>query len=745
MRRRIFHKYLISFTSFFLIPMIALSICLQVVMYKNLSKEILNYNKSILERMADDLVAINGRLMETGNRISFSAPVLLKSFDTSNQVDMINLLRKENAENNQIAKAYLIFKNEELGFSSQGVYEKTMLLSSQLRIPANEQKAFLNRLYMVEKPEYDVIHKEYNQKSGTSIHKSMIFIYPVYNFSDKVESWAILELQDSKMRLDLSTSAGEYSKGISILNQDGKRLIFKGQDISCDGILPEALTAEPQLCKVLKQPVNGQKAIIYRLGSPKLILVDWVAMPNLLGTLLESNSLLSIGVLAFLFVGCIMAVYVAYCYYKPIHQLAQYMRKEDETVTEQDELDYIKDQYDTINVMKESLSNELEKQWPLVEERLVTKLLYDGIQESADNDIIGKVFNQQIGKQDHLAALVAQKNGSRTTLPSIYKEKERSMKTALNGYEVQSTYIYEYEAIAVIMGKKDLSAKDRDLIKEELEIVYTGGGCIVSLGNIYSDVSGIHISFLEALTALKYKLLNPNKEYKLDEGNQKDGEAYSRKISMYQNECLVAISRCIDGADDKEIEKSVREVVFRLEELPGQMALMCCYDIVSQLMKEVKKKNIHMKEVQLVQLATFRTVEEFGKKLKDALLNICQDVKEKKLKDQNMLASQIRSYIEENYKNPELCLVTMADYFGYSSSYLSKFISQNLDRGFSELVSEKRVSFTKKCLIETNKPIAQIASEAGYVNLSNFTRRFKSEENMTPGQYRSLYKEASGK
>lgn len=740
MRRGIYHKYLIGFASFFLIPMIALSICLQVILYRNLSKEIMSYNENILERLADDLVTINGRLMETGNRISFSSPVLLNSFDIQNQLNIIDTLRKENSENIHITKAYLIYLNGDKSFSSQGVYEKKMLLSKQLRIPGQEQDAFLNKLYMARKPEYDVINKEYNQKSGTSIQKQMIFVYPVYNFSNKVEAWVVLELQESKLKLELATSAGEYSRGISVLNQEGKRLIFKGEDIPCDNILNEALGAAPWVSTVLDQQVHEPRAILYPLGNPGLILVNWVSMPNLLGAALENNSPLAAGVLVFLLIGCIMAIYVAYYYYKPIHQLAQYMRKENETVVEKDELDYIKNQYDTVNSVKESLAKEIEIQWPLVEERLVIKLLYDGIQEFEDSDIVGKVFEEQMKQQDHLVALIAGAGRPQASFASVYKVREQLIKEALkDSYEVKCTYIYEYEAIAVIIGRKSLCENNRTDIKEKLEEVFADEGCIVSSGNIYSNVSGIHLSFLEALTALKYKLLNPSKEFKLDEVDQKDGEAYSQKISMYQTECLLTISRCIEGADAEVIAKSVKEVVFHLEELPGQMALMCCYDIVSQLMKEVKKKDIHFKEAQLIQMTTFRTVEEFGEKLEDALLKICEEIREAKSKDQKELAGQILQYIDENYKNPELCLVIMAEYFGYSSSYLSKFISQNLNKGFSELVSERRLSYTKDHLIHTDKMIAQIAQEAGYANLSNFTRRFKNAENMTPGQYRSIY------
>ena len=99
MRRGIFHKYLLGFTSFFLVPMVVLSICLQIIMYRNLSREILGYNENILERLGDDLVTMNGRLMEAGNRISFSGPVVSRSRDAQNQIQMVDMLREENAAN----------------------------------------------------------------------------------------------------------------------------------------------------------------------------------------------------------------------------------------------------------------------------------------------------------------------------------------------------------------------------------------------------------------------------------------------------------------------------------------------------------------------------------------------------------------------------------------------------------------------------------------------------------------------
>jgi len=110
-------------------------------MYQNLNNEILRYNENILERLGNDLVTMNGRLMETGNKISFSEPVLSKLQGTSNQIKMIDTLRKEILDNSYVTMAYLVYKDDNTCYSSQGKYEKNTMLDKQLRIPAEERDA----------------------------------------------------------------------------------------------------------------------------------------------------------------------------------------------------------------------------------------------------------------------------------------------------------------------------------------------------------------------------------------------------------------------------------------------------------------------------------------------------------------------------------------------------------------------------------------------------------------------------
>lgn len=468
-------------------------------------------------------------------------------------------------------------------------------------------------------------------------------------------------------------------------------------------------------------------------------MVNLIEKPTLLEDVIRNHSALSFGFIIFLVLGCFMAIYIAYYYYKPIYQLAQYMKQSSDEESEKDEFEFIRSKYDNLNEVKESLSREIENQWPMVEERLVTKLLFGTAEDKNESDIVESILEKQMRQQEHVVVLIAAKKKGTVDFSKLYREKENVIKEGLESeYCVYTSNLYYFEAIAVIVSKQEITESDIKNVSRRLAEMFRSEQYLMSFGKIYEGTSGVHISYLEAITNLKYKLLNPNSERQLE--STEDNEKYSSVIIRYQTECLLSINHCLECENEEEIAHGIEEMLLNLEELPGQIALMCCYDVVAHLMRELKKDEIHLKEEELYRLTSFGTVEEFGACLKAVLVRIRQAKAEARMEIQNDLVNQILIYIEENYQDCNLCLVGMAEYFGYSSSYLSKFITQNLRVSFSELVSKKRLDYTKECLVRTDKPIAQIAQEAGYANLSNFTRRFKHAENMTPGQYRSLYK-----
>ncbi|WP_017470405.1 AraC family transcriptional regulator [Amphibacillus jilinensis] len=103
------------------------------------------------------------------------------------------------------------------------------------------------------------------------------------------------------------------------------------------------------------------------------------------------------------------------------------------------------------------------------------------------------------------------------------------------------------------------------------------------------------------------------------------------------------------------------------------------------------------------------------------------------LKDQINIID-ILQFIEENY---QYCTLNdVAKRFNYNPNYLSTLIKKQTGKSFKELIQLQRLSYSSFLLINTEKPIYQIAEETGHSNLSYFYSKFKNFFGMTPQQYR---------
>jgi len=74
--------------------------------------------------------------------------------------------------------------------------------------------------------------------------------------------------------------------------------------------------------------------------------------------------------------------------------------------------------------------------------------------------------------------------------------------------------------------------------------------------------------------------------------------------------------------------------------------------------------------------------------------------------------------------------------FGYAPTYLSAVIKKRTGKSFSELRREHRVQNAAELLATTPDPIAEIAANVGYSNLTYFYKVFQEHYGVTPQAYR---------
>lgn len=93
-------------------------------------------------------------------------------------------------------------------------------------------------------------------------------------------------------------------------------------------------------------------------------------------------------------------------------------------------------------------------------------------------------------------------------------------------------------------------------------------------------------------------------------------------------------------------------------------------------------------------------------------------------------------YIFNNLTGP-VRLSIAAELAGMSESAFSKYFRRAAGTTFSAMVKRYRLELACRLLTLTSTPIAAIAQEVGFNNLSNFNRQFRAAHGLTPSDYRA--------
>lgn len=101
---------------------------------------------------------------------------------------------------------------------------------------------------------------------------------------------------------------------------------------------------------------------------------------------------------------------------------------------------------------------------------------------------------------------------------------------------------------------------------------------------------------------------------------------------------------------------------------------------------------------------------------------------------ENKKLDKIHAYIFNNF-NKTITLEEVAAVAHMNTSAFSRFFKRVNRKTFSRYVSEIRIGYACKLLLEDKYNIAEVCYECGFHNISNFNRQFKLIMNCTPSTY----------
>jgi len=94
----------------------------------------------------------------------------------------------------------------------------------------------------------------------------------------------------------------------------------------------------------------------------------------------------------------------------------------------------------------------------------------------------------------------------------------------------------------------------------------------------------------------------------------------------------------------------------------------------------------------------------------------------------------------KTHLSEDLSRVTIANHVFLNPDYLTRIFKKELGIGISDYLFQERIKIARELLTNTDLSISVIASHVGYTNFSHFSRMFKKETELSPYDYRRLYR-----
>jgi two-component system response regulator YesN len=261
----------------------------------------------------------------------------------------------------------------------------------------------------------------------------------------------------------------------------------------------------------------------------------------------------------------------------------------------------------------------------------------------------------------------------------------------------------------------------------------------IAIGKAYSEPEFIYNSYEEAITTTWYTMLN--KEVGII---KYDNIMINKTDFTYPHDIEKQLIKVINQKDINLIEEQFDRLIDFVvnTRLDTKMAKVMINWMCASIMKALFEMSID--DTKLLSYMSDIIKDESIDKIKEGLIKVCKDIfSDIGLDEENhdsMLADEILKYIDECYADANITLQCISDNFNLSISKISRTFKKKYNTTIMQYIDSLRMEKAKQLLRDTEMLIKDIIEECGYNDFSNFMRKFKNIEGITPSEYRQLVK-----
>ncbi len=747
-KSRLLYKYIVSYLLVFLVPFLIMSTLIYYHSVASLRQEIEQSNINKLEQVEN---LTNERMKELSTlaaRISYDPrlkPYMVRHGYYSGEA--IEELKKYKANSSIIEELFVYYHDDEKLYSTNGSYSIDALMKNKYQFGEWNKEDFVNDLH-TEIPFIKQVNNVVIKNDNFEVYENMIaYLFPIAPNNPMPYGTVMYFIKESTMTDLIKNILGESEGNVYIINENNQILASVINDETINAKQLDSLSINHHGVDTVQ--LNGRN---YSLVSVNSELSGWKFI-TLMDTdqffkRLDNTTILIFAILiVLLIIGFVLAVLLGKNQYKPIQSLFEITNRNGRKAINLEGANELETIHKTITHVFEDhqiLNETMYLQQPFARDQFLVKLLKGDFNEAKDINALLHSLKIHMKDGHFFVAIVYFDKG--TFLEENIEEREKVFNTlsniSLENALAHGIDLFYHDAIALIVSvdKEEQGAnKQQQILVPQIQ-QYIKKNCFlnptIGVGGLYHEKERINRSYIEALTTLEYKFAKPQGSI-----------IYFEEIIIqpeqslgYPKEEQMKLVQSLKQGDQIVAAETLRNMFTNLAEkdLSIQVLKCICFDIINTIVKTTSEIGMSKYIQDFNSIIDFHSIEQLHKKLEVLVLSICREVENKKESHNDKLKNEMLEYIRENYNQYELSLESIAINFQLSVSYVSRFIKGQTGVTFSQYLQDLRMEDVKRQLKETEKPIKEIVVQVGYLDVANFTRKFKKLVGVTPGQYRDL-------
>lgn len=263
----------------------------------------------------------------------------------------------------------------------------------------------------------------------------------------------------------------------------------------------------------------------------------------------------------------------------------------------------------------------------------------------------------------------------------------------------------------------------------------------IGVGNGYTGVDRVSVSYKEALYALKHRLILGANQLilysRIDE--------IARKVSLFSVEQKSKLLMNLRTGNEEEIENWLSHFFrnARMKNASIEMVFVAGLEIVSTCLEFLEERSQSTNEVlqnqsqpdlfqQIQQMNSFSELEQWIRSLVDQVIKHAHN---NKMSRSAKLVEEVKTYIENNYRNDALRIEDIAKSVHVNYNHLCYVFKKETSLTINEYLIELRMAKAKDLFDQGWQVVQEVAYQVGYSDANYFGKCFKKYIGISPSKY----------